>query len=437
MSKIEDLKARLRDIHDRCNAIRAFNAGSDTISASDAQELDELLAEGDSIVAQMRQGHRDTRIDHLSDLLDGAPTPTIPVPITVHPDQASGPGHAINHGVIGSGADNPNSVRILNKGEKLSDPHAANGLTFGGFMRSVIAPHTMDERYRAQMTQGSDGAGGYTVSPALVSQVLDNLRARSVLTAAGATTMLLPAGEVHVAKLTEDIKPRWIHEAQGLTETKPSFGRVTFISRLLTAEIKISRELVEDSQNAEQALMDSISGALAAEVDRVGLIGTGTGGEPRGVLNTPGIGRVSMGVDGAAPTDYSQYLHAGWAVTSRNAPAVTAFCENPRTTRDVGLLVDSTGQPLMKPNLIEQIPVLSTTSIPTTDEQGSSGAVASRIYAGYWPYLIWGVRHALTVEVNRSTYASEYQLQVIATMRGDWQISYPEGFCVIDGVLEA
>jgi hypothetical protein len=56
---------------------------------------------------------------------------------------------------------------------------------------------------------------------------------------------------------------------------------------------------LEDSVNVSQALDTAFAGALGLEVDRVALLGSGSGSEPRGIFNTSGIGSVSMGTNGA------------------------------------------------------------------------------------------------------------------------------------------
>ena len=90
---------------------------------------------------------------------------------------------------------------------------------------------------------------------------------------------------------------------------------------------------------------------MAVELDRVGLLGSGTAPEPRGVANTLGVG--TFAVD-APLVGYGDLLRARTAVLSAN--------QNPRAIvlhpRDEGAFVsmmDSTGQPLMMPRALEAI----------------------------------------------------------------------------------
>ena len=68
----------------------------------------------------------------------------------------------------------------------------------------------------------------------------------------------------------------------------------------LRRAIRVSRELLADAENIAEALRLAIALSFARELDRVGLLGTGTAPEPRGVLNTAGIQSVTNGANGAA-----------------------------------------------------------------------------------------------------------------------------------------
>lgn len=64
---------------------------------------------------------------------------------------------------------------------------------------------------------------------------------------------------------------------------------------------KVSRKLLTDAPNLEAALRIAIGQAFVKELDRVGLRGSGTAPEPRGLLNTVGVQVVNFGgANGAA-----------------------------------------------------------------------------------------------------------------------------------------
>ena len=432
---IQQARSRLSQIRDQALAIYepAKSANRD-LTSDEAKQLDKLLAEAEPL-------KRDLKLGNLDDFLNETPQAKVlpPQPVNSYHQatelyQPSGPHFA-------QGTDwytrDGHKVHVLARGEKLMDrmPSAAQSdLTFGGFIRSMVIN---DGKYRNVLQEGTDSTGGYTVPYILIAQLIDRLRAQSVLMRAGATTMVLPdGGEVSMAKLTGDVTPYWHQESVSVSASTPSFGRVTFQPRTLIALVKASRELLEDSINVEEALMQSFAQALALEVDRVGLLGTAASGEPLGVLNTSGIGNVLMGANGAALADYSPFVNVSYQLTQDDAPEPTAFLMNPRTYTAAANLQDTTNQPMMKPEAIRDIPFLQTTQIPIDDTQGSA-TDASRVYAGYWQDLIWGIRHELVIEVLREKYSDTFEYGFMAHLRGDYVVRHAESFATIDGIIPA
>ena len=423
------LRSRLDAIHKRCVALKN-SAINGEIPLTTANELDELLVEGDAIVGKLKEGARIDGVESLGRFLDSPQTEAIPIPI-------NNGGMRIQGGTPAGQQPGQTDVRILNRGDKMERAGEANGLSFGGFLRSLVVP---DERYTAlnSLTSGQSSAGGYTVPTVLLPGLLDALRARSVLAQAGVPTMVLPAtsGETQIARLDSDLQPVWLSETMSTVESQPTFGRVSFMPKLLLAECVVSKQTIFDSVNIEQALMDSFANALALEVDRAGLLGTGTGPEPLGVLHTDGVARIEhVGPDGGPPANYNDYVRAAHAVVNNNVPAPTAYIENPRTTRDFALLADSTNQPLMKPPILTQ-PVLSTTAIPVDGSYGTS-TDESKIYCGYWPHLVWGVRNQLEIIVLQEPKYKTFSLVFQGYLRGDYATLYGgRSFAVIDGITE-
>lgn len=162
------------------------------------------------------------------------------------------------------------------------------GLSVGGFMRAMVLGPETDLERRA-LTEGTDSAGGYTVPTILSAQLIDMMRAKSTVMAAGARTVPLDSKVTYYAKLLTDPVPAWRNEEGAFAESDPTFGRITFTARSLGVIVKVSRELMEDSLNIAEALPNVIAKAMAAEVDRVALLGSGVAprAEGRGELLRP------------------------------------------------------------------------------------------------------------------------------------------------------
>ena len=415
---------RLADISARANAIYSSAEERDRdLSIEEAKELDSLLKEADDL-------KRKAKIDDLNSMSTGRVPPGRPQnPNT--PTEHYQPEHMAQ-------ASRAGDVHVLGKGDTLAHRLGQTDMTFGGFLRAAVLGTTQGSRYRASLLEGTDSAGGYTVPDQLMGEVIDRLRANSVLMQAGATTVMLPDGgdTASYAKLVTDPSTTWKRENVTISDNSPTFGRETFRIRTLVSLVKVSRELLEDSISVEDVLTNAFAQALALEVDRAGILGDGSAGEPTGITNTTGIGSVSMGANGAALADYSPFVDVAYELTQDNAPMPTAYLCHPRTFTAAANLLDSQNQPMMKPEAIADIPILQTTQIPITDTQGSS-TDASKIVAGYFPHLVWGVRSDLRIEVLKETYASTYEIGFLASLRGDWVVQHPQSFANVVGVIPA
>ncbi|MCK0151086.1 phage major capsid protein [Marivita sp. S6314] len=305
------------------------------------------------------------------------------------------------------------------------------GLSVGQYLRSMVLGGKTEVERRA-LSEGSDSAGGYTVPDVLSATLIDLARANSVVMQAGAQTVPLTSDTNNWAKLLSDPVPAWRAEAGNVAESDPTFGLMQMIPRSLAVQTKVSVELMEDSLNLATELPRVLAAAMAVELDRVALLGSGTAPEPRGIANTSGIGTVAQD---AIIANYANLSKARTAILTANSGPVSAYIMHPRDEGSFTDLVDSDGQPLRMNPKLEAIPMLTTTSIPV---DGGSGSDESTIIAGNFSRLLVGIRSDIRVEVLKtSAYASNLQYTLLAHMRVDVAVTHPGAFYTITGVGQA
>lgn len=305
------------------------------------------------------------------------------------------------------------------------------GLSVGQYLRSMVVGGKTEAERRA-LSEGSDSAGGYTVPDILSAQLIDLARAESVVMRAGAQTVPLTSDTNNIAKLLSDPVPGWRSEAGSVAESDPTFGLVQMIPRSLAVQTKVSVELMEDSLNLVNELPRVLAAAMAVELDRVALLGTGTAPQPRGIANTSGIGTFAQDAEIA---NYANLSKARTAIMTANNGPVSAFVMAPRDEGSFTDLVDSDGNPLgMHPN-IAAIPMLTTTSIPV---DGGTGSDESTIIAGNFSRLLVGIRSDIRVEVLKTTaYTDNLQFTLLAHMRADVATTNAGAFYTLTGVGQA
>lgn len=337
--------------------------------------------------------------------------------------------------VRGLAPDESFADALRESGEIRSDARV-DGVTFGALMRSMVyGPRDADEK--RVLAEATDGAGGVTVPAILLAQIVDFMRAKSYVNQAGATTLPLRTLKTSLARMSSDPVAIWHAEnTADITDSAPSFERILFTAQTLTALVKISRELFEDSVNLDSAIQGAFAGALAGEVDRVALMGAGSGNEPKGIASyTTGVGKISLGTTGGAQlTDWTNLLDLYSKLITANANPPTAFIMAPRTLIGLAKLQDTLHQPLEMPDLIASIPQFATTKIGVAYTKGTDNNT-SKIVTGYWPDCLIGVRSELRVDLMKEIFSGAYQYGLLASMRVDIQLAHPESFAFTEGVL--
>lgn len=300
------------------------------------------------------------------------------------------------------------------------------GLTLGAYLRSMVTGANTEVERRA-LAAGTDSAGGFTTPDVLSAEMIDLMRANSVLSAAGARTVPLTSDRNSIAAVASDPVPGWRLENAAVAESDPTFRNVVLVPRTLAVMVKVPVELLEDSLNLQTELPRIMAEALAAELDRVGLMGTGVAPQPLGVNATPGVLTTALG---AALASYAPLITARTALLTANSN-ITGYIMHPRDEGKLAGLLDSTGQPVAPPQKIAQLRMLTTTIIPTNLGAGTNESI---IFAGNWSDMLIGVRSSIRVEVVRNAFMGNLQYGFVAYMRADFALRQPTSFHKTTGV---
>lgn len=327
-------------------------------------------------------------------------------------------------------------IQVLGKNDRLADLNMGDGRVDFGFGEYVAAMVRGTDRpsVRNALSEGSDSAGGYTVPKHLMSQVIDKMRGKTTVVQAGAMTIPLETQVTTIARVAADPAAGWRLENEAIAESAPTFEGVTFTARSLAVLVKVSRELLDDSINIEEALVNAFAGSLAVELDRVALFGSGTAPEPRGIFNTTNVNSVSMGTNGAQLSTYGKLLDCLYELELDNAGKPTGAVMHPRTWRTIQGFVDTTGQPLQAPSALATLPQLVTTTVPINQTQGT-GTTCSSVIVGDYSQLLLGIRQEMRIEVLRERFAENHQYAFVAHLRADVAVAHPESFCKLVGIL--
>jgi HK97 family phage major capsid protein len=295
-------------------------------------------------------------------------------------------------------------------------------------MKSTTAVH-------AALSIGTNTAGGYTVPAQTMPQILNAMTPVSSLLLAGAGIVAMEEGASSVTTAVMDTIPTasWRLERGDVAESDPTFRGVKAVPQSLAFYFRVSRELLADGQGIEAALTVAIAQAFAKALDYAGLRGSGVAPEPLGIKNTPGVQKIANGTNGAALAGYASFMAAAEGMLTANAPMPTAAIMAPRSLIKLAGLTDSTGQPLRRPELLANLPMIATPQIPINLPTGTS-TDTSEIYLGDFTKMYFLMREALSIQLLRELFAKTGELAFLCHVRADVVIPQPAAFTVITGV---
>lgn len=412
MSKLSELRARRDQVTQEASNLNAKYPSDKRMSKEDADKLDAKLSEVESIDRQIQvmiKAQGETAGDDWREGKDESRIKVLRTAKDIRAHFASSP-------------------QVSFMGGSGSAP------SIDDFLRGVAGMQCTPE-IKAALSEGVDTAGGFNVPSRVMPEILEALVPASSLIQAGAGIVPLRDGGKSFTTAAVDNIPTaaWRLENGTVAESEPTFRAVVATPRSLSFMFKVSRELLADAANIRGALSTVIAQALAKEMDRAGLRGSGTAPEPRGILNTAGIQSVTNGANGASLVGYANFLSATQAIMQANAPMPTAAIMSPRSLVKLAGLLDSTGQPLMKPEMLSTMNMIATSQIPNNLTVGTS-TDCSEIYIADFSRMAFVVREAISIQLLDQTFAMNGQIGFIAHARVDVVLSYPTAFSVVTGV---
>lgn len=266
---------------------------------------------------------------------------------------------------------------------------------------------------------------------------VDRLRSAIVMQRLGARVISGLVGDISVPRLKTSVTSGWIgDDGTGLTAADAELDLITLKPRTVGCVTEYSRNLVlQSTPDIEQLLRDDFSKNLAGAMDKAAITGAGAGSrEPLGILNTDGIGSVSLSA--GAPT-WAKVIDLIGEVEVDDAQG-TAFLTNSsavKKMRQTAKVTSTDSHMIMDlANELAGYPLAQTNYVPKTL---GVGANLSALIFGNFTDLLIGYWSAFDLLVN--PYSSEAYLKGNILIRGflsaDILIRHEESFAAIQDML--
>jgi HK97 family phage major capsid protein len=317
--------------------------------------------------------------------------------------------------------------------------HYASGdkpaeFTLADYFRG-IANLRLTPTVKNALSTGVDTAGGFAVPGVLMPGILDALVPESALLKAGVGIVPLAEGaKTFTQAVTAGIPTAaWRNESATVATSDPAFNAVVITPRSLAFQFKISRELLADGAGVDAALRRAIAQSFAKELDRVGLRGSGTAPEPRGLLNTILVQKVSHGTNGAFINSWASLLNGVENAWNLNGPTPTAAIMCPSSLIALEGLTDVMGQHIARPELLRGMKLIQTSQVPDNLVVGTSPN-CSEIYIGDFSTMFLAMRESVSIQMLSELYAATGEIGFACHVRADVVVPYPATFGVLTGL---
>ncbi len=218
----------------------------------------------------------------------------------------------------------------------------------------------------------------------------------------------------------------WTAENAAFTESNPTFGQTVIDAFKLTDLIRVSTELLQDSEfDLESYIAAEIARAFGIAEEQAFCVGTGTN-QPTGIFTATG-GTVGVTAASSTAVTADEMLSLVYALKSpyrKNAK----FLMNDATVSLLRKLKDNNGAYMWQPSVQSGEPdrllgfELHTSPYVPTAAAGAL-TVAFGDFKNYWI----GDRAGRTVQRLNELYATNGQIGFVATERVDGKVILPEG----------
>lgn len=236
---------------------------------------------------------------------------------------------------------------------RVSDPtvsYSGNRFSIANAIRSICENGRLEERearysedasqgrsmrrngafYLPLQTRNSDTSNNAGVGTESYSDVLGQLRNRSVAAQCGVRFLTNMQGQVKVPK-AGGTTASWVAEGSAASVTNYTTTATTLTPRSLVAYSVVSRQLIKQasvSYDVERLIYDDLIEGIAAAFDRTVFQGSGTGAEPTGAF-TAGAGVANVALAGSSVA-YVDILSLIRTVQDNNPPGVCRFATSPK-----------------------------------------------------------------------------------------------------------
>jgi len=320
--------------------------------------------------------------------------------------------------------------------------------------RSFFVPFSALGGQRATyVTSGATTGGNLVQTDLLADEFIEFLRNNAVMLQLGVRTMTGLVGNVAIPRRSGVASTYYLStQTTAITQSESLFDQVTMAPKNLAALSKYSRQtLLQGTPGIEELVRRDLTDGINLAIDLGILNGSGSAGQPTGIMQTSGIGSVAMGTNGGAVTlekvvdleaavmNVNGVVNAGavsYLTNYRVLAALKKLRAGGSTTGDGPFLFNTDAARIGRgatPGILNGYPLAASNQVPNTLTKGSSSGVCSALLMGDFSQAMvgfWGNGLEITVGEDQDDFS-----KALTSVRGivtyDVAVRDPKSFAAI------
>ena len=300
------------------------------------------------------------------------------------------------------------------------------------------------ELVRADYFTGTAETGGDLIETELLSErFIESLRNMSAILPLGVTYLSGLEGNIDIPRQASFSDAYWLGESDTITQDESTFETIGLRPKDIAVRSKVTRRmLLQSSIDIERFMRNDLITAIALGIDKAIIMGTGTGNEPLGILNYPGVNSLDLGVNGGA-LDWASVVDMQTQIEIDNAmEGDCAYVFNAITKGKLKTTLDhdtGAGRWIWQDTTnsyegnVAGYRARCSNQLPSNLTKGIGTNLSAGIFGNFRNVLLgnWGVLDLMT---DPYTGFNEAIVQIRAIQTLDFELRRPDYFCVASDI---
>lgn len=214
---------------------------------------------------------------------------------------------------------------------------------------------------RAHYRSMTSATNSTLIPEALANKIIDVARTNSAIFGR-IPTVPMEENNLSIAVQTKDPVAGFVVEGEPIPKSGPVFTKVTMEGKTLAIFIPVTEQLLDCAENLESQLINSCAKAIALELDKALLYGTGEEEKIKGISLYDDINKVTH----AGGVNYDMFIK-GIKETKKSNITPTDVAYSTDTGMDLAMLKDSNGQYITRPGALNQYTFTESNNVKTNE----------------------------------------------------------------------